>query len=54
VDYAIAASSTASADDYTLASTGTVTIASGASEATLAIAITNDAVAESLQMRQLS
>ena len=48
VDYAIAASSTASADDYTLASTGTVTIASGSSEATLAVAITNDAVAESL------
>jgi hypothetical protein len=48
VDYAIAASSTASADDYTLASTGTVTIASGSSEATLAIALTNDAVAESL------
>jgi len=48
VDYAIAASSTASADDYTLASTGTVTIASGSSETTLAVAITNDAVAESL------
>ena len=48
VDYAIAASSTASADDYTLASTGTVTIASGSSEATLAVTITNDAVAESL------
>ena len=48
VDYAIAASSTASADDYTLASTGTVTIAAGSSEATLAVAITNDAVAESL------
>ena len=48
VDYAIAATSTASADDYTLASTGTVTIPAGSSTATLSIAITDDAIAESL------
>ena len=48
VDYAVAASSTASTDDYTLTSTGTVTIPTGSSEATLAVTIANDTVAESL------
>jgi len=47
LDYAIAASSTASAADYAdLASTGTVTIAAGATSANLTFTLVNDAVAE--------
>ncbi len=54
IDYTIAGSSTASTDDYDLASSGTVTIATGQQQATLSVTITNDAVAESLDDEMLT
>lgn len=46
VDYAISASSTAAAEDYTGLSNGTVTIAAGATTATVAFNLAQDDIAE--------